>query len=223
MIPRKQCTRLSYTVPCVRQPRRPSETTRFLFSDRPQKRGRDALVPLARRGIIVACVSPPGDRWQSSAVDTYRTHPDLRRREAAGRGVRSNLTFEDLATVDPKTKYIEARRHIPSVTSPHTWWCHGRVGVGQPLVLRATRRPRGGHAPTDCDTGRSAHGVPEKLENYLNAQPPGRPYLDYRPEVGPSLFPSPRTGAGLSKCTVNRICRQHRLLTDPEATEEEKR
>lgn len=31
------------------------------------------------------------------------------------------------------------------------------------------------------------------LEDYLNAQPPGRPFVDYRPDIGPFLFPSPRT------------------------------
>lgn len=45
------------------------------------------------------------------------------------------------------------------------------------------------------------------IEDYLNAQPPGRPFLDFRPDVGCFLFPSPRTGLALSKWALRRALR----------------
>ena len=54
----------------------------------------------------------------------------------------------------------------------------------------------------------------EALENYLNAAPPGRPYLDYRPETGPYLFPSARTGGSLSLWTICRLKRRHATKAD---------
>ena len=44
-----------------------------------------------------------------------------------------------------------------------------------------------------------------ELEDYLNAQPPGRPFLDFRPDVGCFLFPSPRTGTSLSTWAVRSV------------------
>lgn len=42
------------------------------------------------------------------------------------------------------------------------------------------------------------------LEDYLNAAHQGRPFLDYRPDIGVHLFPSPVTGLGLSRRTIRK-------------------
>ena len=70
--------------------------------------------------------------------------------------------------------------------------------------------------------------VRECIENYVNAAhhagslggkrqgppwPRGRPFLDYRPDIGQHLFPSPRTGDGLSRRSLWR--------TRPDPTVEE--
>ena len=62
-------------------------------------------------------------------------------------------------------------------------------------------------------------GMRARVEDYVNAahraaqgpppSPPpgrlqGRPFLDYRPDIGQHLFPSPVTGGGLSRRTVRR-------------------
>ena len=55
----------------------------------------------------------------------------------------------------------------------------------------------------------------EVLEDYLNAQPPGRPFLDYRPELGDHLFPSAHTGGGISRWTVLNIRRRRATTNKP--------
>jgi hypothetical protein len=85
----------------------------------------------------------------------------------------AQLQYDDVATVDPTTKYVEARQAIPI------------DGRGRSLV------------PTDA--------LVRDMEDYLNAQPPGRPFLDFRPDIGMSLFPSPRTGVALSTWALRRI------------------
>ncbi len=45
----------------------------------------------------------------------------------------------------------------------------------------------------------------EMIEDYLNAAHQGRPFLDYRPDIGPFLFPSPLTGDGLSRRTLRKV------------------
>lgn len=85
----------------------------------------------------------------------------------------------DLAVVDQRSQYVEARRHVP-----------------------IQRTPGGRTLQIDEATA-------EALENYLNAQPPGRPYLDYRPDVGPYAFPSARTGGSISQWMVSHIQRRH--------------
>ena len=77
----------------------------------------------------------------------------------------STLLFEDVAVVDQKTKYIEARRHIPIRTTPG----------GSPLVQL--------DEPTV-----------EKLDNYMNAQQPGRPFLGPGPAARPAALPARTTG-----------------------------
>ena len=42
------------------------------------------------------------------------------------------------------------------------------------------------------------------IEDYLNAAHQGRPFLDYRPDIGLHLFPSPVTGRGLSRRTIRK-------------------
>lgn len=37
------------------------------------------------------------------------------------------------------------------------------------------------------------------MEDYLNAAHQGRPFLDYRPDIGRHVFPSAVTGEGLSR------------------------
>ena len=76
----------------------------------------------------------------------------------------SSLLFDDVALVDPKTKYIEARRHIPIRTTPGA---APLVQLDEPTV--------------------------EKLENYMNAQQPGRPFLDPGP-ASRRTAPGPTTG-----------------------------
>ena len=45
----------------------------------------------------------------------------------------------------------------------------------------------------------------ERIEDYLNAAHQGRPFLDWRPEIGVHLFPSPLTGEGLSRRTLRKF------------------
>ena len=64
------------------------------------------------------------------------------------------------------------------------------------------------HVPIQLDKGQCLAADDNLmciLEDYLNAQPPGRPFLDFRPDVGCYLFPSPRTGAALSSWAVRSI------------------
>lgn len=42
------------------------------------------------------------------------------------------------------------------------------------------------------------------LEDYLNAPHQGRPFVDYRPDIGVYLFPSARTGQGLTYRTLRK-------------------
>lgn len=44
------------------------------------------------------------------------------------------------------------------------------------------------------------------IEDYLNAaHSHGRPFVDYRPDIGVHLFPSAKTGGGLNRRTVSKI------------------
>jgi hypothetical protein len=99
------------------------------------------------------------------------------------------LQLEEVASVDPKTKYVEARGCIPLDTK------------GRSII------------PPDA--------LSRDLEDYLNAQPPGRPFLDFRPEIGMFLFPSPRTGSALSTWALRRIIqgRSRRHKPGPPARE----
>ena len=84
----------------------------------------------------------------------------------------AQLLYDQVASVDPKTKYVEVRKPI-------------LLDKGQCLSVDEALL---------CD-----------LEDYLNAQPPGRPFLDFRPDVGCFLFPSPRTGTALSSWAVRSV------------------
>ena len=84
----------------------------------------------------------------------------------------AQLLYDQVASVDPKTKYVEVRKPILLDKGQ-------RLSVDEALL---------------CD-----------LEDYLNAQPPGRPFLDFRPDVGCFLFPSPRTGTALSSWAVRSV------------------
>jgi hypothetical protein len=108
------------------------------------------------------------------------------------------ILYEDVADMDPHTKYIEAKRILP---------IRNERGVVTSQRVIDDRRPAAAGPGR-----RGPDATAETLENYLNAQPPGRAYSDYRPdEVGPYLFPSPRTTAGgLSHWSVIRILRTYR-------------
>jgi hypothetical protein len=84
------------------------------------------------------------------------------------------LQYDEVALVDPKTKYVEAKGCIS-------------VDVNGDRAM----------APPES--------LARDLEDYLNAQPPGRPFLDFRPDIGLFLFPSPRTGMALSTWALRRI------------------
>lgn len=125
----------------------------------------------------------------------------------------AQLQYDDVAVVDSKTKYVDVKRTL----------FVGQSSRPVPLTRRPERENR------LSIVWRLTDELVEQLENYLNAQPPGRvqcvpqrtkppeeptvcPYLDYRPDVGTSLFPSPRTGMGISMWTIMRI-RSQQCLT----------
>ena len=83
------------------------------------------------------------------------------------------IQYDEVATMDPTTKYVEARTRI-----------------------EVDNRGR-----TICPN----ESLARDIEDYLNAQPPGRPFLDFRPDIGMFLFPSPRTGTALSTWALRRI------------------
>ena len=82
-----------------------------------------------------------------------------------------------LATLMTVHQIARLQFHEVADVDPKTKYVEGRSSVGT-LVL-----------PDE---------VVQNLENYLNAQPPGRPFLDFRPDIGSYLFPSPKTGMALS-------------------------
>lgn len=56
----------------------------------------------------------------------------------------------------------------------------------------------GGSVPVDP-------ALRDAIEDYLNADHLGRPFLDWRPDIGPYLFPSHYTGGALSRRTVRKL------------------
>lgn len=67
------------------------------------------------------------------------------------------------------------------------------------------------------------------IEDYMNASHvTGRPFVDYRPDIGLHLFPSPRTGGGIHRRTVRGILERlsspsevgTKLDTSPQRSEE---
>ena len=82
-----------------------------------------------------------------------------------------------LATLMTVHQIARLQFHEVADVDPKTKYVEGRSSVGT-LVL-----------PDE---------IVQNLENYLNAQPPGRPFLDFRPDIGSYLFPSPKTGMALS-------------------------
>lgn len=118
----------------------------------------------------------------------------------------AKLLYEDVAVVDPRTKYVEAKRVVFSRAQAPNHSGDVRWGGIAPVlcIIRSDRT-------VDIDDGTA-----EVLENYLNAQPPGRPYVDFRPEAsGPYLFPSPRRATALSHWSVNRILRAAKRDSKP--------
>ena len=95
------------------------------------------------------------------------------------------LKYDQVATMHPETRYVEAR---PTIAPD---------GKGSVIAVD--------------------EAVAILLEDYLNAQPPGRPFLDFRPDMGSYLFPdcfplyakgrnsSPRTGLALSVWSVRQV------------------
>jgi hypothetical protein len=97
----------------------------------------------------------------------------------------STLIYDDVAAVDPRTKYVEVKRSIR--VRPHST----RVVV------------------IDDDTA----ALLEDYLN-AQAFPNAVPFEDFRPDTGnPFLFPSPRSCYGLSQWTISRIMRRIRRLS----------
>lgn len=57
-----------------------------------------------------------------------------------------------------------------------------------------------------------------EIEDYVNAAHQGRPFVDYRPDIGPFLFPSASTGDGLTNRRLNQLLRHLMLLTNATTT-----
>lgn len=72
-----------------------------------------------------------------------------------------------------------------------------------PLIVDATLR--------DC------------IEDYLNAAHQGRPFVDWRPDIGVHLFPSPLTGEGLSRRTLRKFATttSHQVTSQPSTIKDE--
>ena len=92
-----------------------------------------------------------------------------------------------LATLMTVHQIARLQFHEVADVDPKTKYVEGRSSVGT-LVL-----------PDE---------IVQNLENYLNAQPPGRPFLDFRPDIGSYLFPSPKTGMALSTWAMHPDNRQ---------------
>ena len=91
--------------------------------------------------------------------------------------MRTNLLLENVAEVDGKTGYMDVRHCVSNKNNhavKHAVWGHGD-----------------GTLQIDEQTLRV-------LEEYVNAQPPGEPFKDFRPDISPFLFPSSRGIGGLS-------------------------
>ena len=91
----------------------------------------------------------------------------------------ARLQYDEVALTDPVSKYVEARSSIPADSQGHR----------HIILSDSMARVQGagvGLQPPAVD-----------LEDYLNAQPPGRPFLDFRPDIGLFLFPSPRMPASV--------------------------
>lgn len=85
------------------------------------------------------------------------------------------LLVQDVATGDPDKTYLEARTTFTTTAAG-------------PRIVPVTAELRA------C------------IEDYLNAaHSHGRPFLDYRPDIGVHLFPSARTGQGLNRRTISKI------------------
>jgi hypothetical protein len=144
------------------------------------------------------------------------------------------LRYDDIAVRDPGTGYIEVRRQF----RVNTWNVRGRVsGPGDASAADHQRRhgraarglPRsdGAHRRTGrCPVCVPTHNRPvvrsstsvsisvsRTTQNFPSTRDPvhtnGNAVLDYRPEVGPHLFPSPQTGRALSRWSICHVCRSY--------------